>query len=131
MERKYIFFIFLFVFYIVSCASPTGNISDISKYSGTYQSEQATLQKRSLILYISNNGGLGLVYNDTNTTGTTTSNSPFTVDATNIVGADPFYSFQNNAAMGTLRFASTKKVYVTFAKLVPDYYRFGETLCTN
>lgn len=131
MERKYIFFIFLFfIIYIVSCASPTGNISDIAKYSGTYQSEQATLQKRSLTLYISNNGGLGLAYTDTNTTGTTPTN-PFTVDATNIVGTDPFYSFQNNSAMGTLRFASTSKVYVTFTRLVPDYYRFGETLCTN
>lgn len=107
-----------------------GNISDIAKYSGTYRSGQPTLQKRSLTLFIYNNGGLGIAYEDTNTTiGSAT--APFTVEATNIVGADPYYSFQNNRAMGTLTFISANKVYVTFEKLVPDYYRIGETLCTN
>lgn len=131
MERKYIFFILLFIIiYIISCVSPMGDISDIAKYQGTYRSGQPTLQKRSLTLFISNNGGLGIAYTDTNTT-VGTVNNPFTVDATNIVGAGPYYSFQNNRAIGTLTFISTNKVYVTFEKLVPDYYRIGETLCTN
>lgn len=107
-----------------------GNISDIAKYSGTYKSGQPTLQKRSLTLTIYNNGSLELSYTDTNATGTITTN-PFSVEATNIVGVDPYYSFQNNRAMGTLTFISANKVYVTFEKLVPDYYRIGETLCTN
>lgn len=107
-----------------------GNISDISKYQGTYKSGQPTLQKRSLTLSVNGDGSLGLSYTDTNAAGTITTN-PFSVDATNITGADPYYSFQNNRAMGTLTFISTNKVYVTFEKLVPDYYRVGETLCTN
>lgn len=116
---------------IVSCSAPTESISDISKYSGTYRGVAATLQKRSLTLYVSNNGGVGLAYEDTNAGTTTNVTNPFTVDATNIRGVDPLYSFQNGLAMGTLEFISTNKVYVTFDKLVPDYYRFGRTLCTN
>ena len=127
---KRIFYIFIFVISIVSCHSPTGEITDIAKYSGTYKSKQPTLQKRVLTLRFDGNGGFYMWYDATNGTGTTTTNS-FTVYATNITGIDPNYSFQNGRGAGTLRFVGENKVIVAFRELVPDYYVIGETTCTK
>lgn len=123
----YILFICLFViFYIIACVSPVSSPIESSRY-GTYEGTQPTLQKRWLQIDITN-WGFTLGYVNTNV-GTTSNTNFIKIDATNISGIDPYYSFQNTKGAGTLKFISSDKVIVTFRKLVPDYYEIGETTC--
>lgn len=126
----YIIFIFFFIIIILSCSSPVANPVDITKYNGTYQANLVTIQKRALTITINDDGGFGMSYENTNN-GTTTTTDAYLINATNITGVDPYYSFQNGQGAGTLRFIDTNKVVVTFRKLIPDYYTIGETLCTK
>lgn len=128
---KIIFYIFIFIFIIIilSCSSPVANPISTTRAGKTYTGTQPTLQKRVLQLYISNDGGFGMAYADTSAT--TTANNTFSVNATNITGVDPYYSFQNSQGVGTLKFIDDNRVIVTFRKLIPDYYTIGDTLCTN
>lgn len=127
---KIIFYIFIFIFIVIilSCSSPV--VNPPTTRNGTYTGTQPTLQKRVLQLHISNDGGFGMEYADTSAT-TTAANNTFSVNATNITGVDPYYSFQNSQGVGTLKFIDSNRVIVTFRKLIPDYYTIGETLCTN
>ena len=123
----YILFICLLViFYIIACVSPVASPIGENR-NGTYKGTQPTLQKRWLTINIGN-GGVTLGYVNTNV-GTTSNTNFIKIDATNISGIDPYYSFQNTKGAGTLKFISSNKVIVTFRKLVPDYYVIGETTC--
>ena len=128
---KIIFYIFIFVFIIIvlSCSSPVANPISTTRV-GNYRGTQSTLQKRALHLYVYD-GGFGMAYADTNapTNVAINTNNTFSVNATNITGVDPYYSFQNSQGAGTLEFISDDRVIVTFRKLIPDYYTIGETLC--
>lgn len=127
MKKILYILIIIFIIIISSCSSPTGNITDINKYEGKYQANLITLQKRALTITIANDGSFEMSYENTNAT--TSTPQGFSVAATNVVGADPNYSFQNLQGVGTLKFTDTNKVIVTFRKLIPDYYTIGETLC--
>ena len=128
---KRIFYIFIFVISVVSCHSPTGEITDIAKYSGTYKGNQHTLQKRALALQINGSGGFSMGYVATNNGDIGSPPYSFKVEATNITGGDPYYGFQNSKGAGTLKFITENKVIVTFRELIPDYYTIGETVCTK
>ena len=128
---KRIFYVFIFVISVVSCHSPTGEITDIAKYRGTYKGNQPTLQKRALALQIDGAGGFSMGYVATNDGNIGSPPYSFKVDATNITGVDPNYSFQNSKGAGTLKFVTENKVIVTFRELTPDYYAIGETVCTK
>ncbi|TKZ35980.1 hypothetical protein [Brachyspira catarrhinii] len=128
---KIIFYIFIFIFIIIilSCSSPVANPLSTTRV-GTYKGTQSTLQRRVLHLYVEGDGGFRMAYADTNApTNAINTNNDFLVNATNITGVDPYYSFQNSQGVGTLEFIGDNRVIVTFRKLIPDYYRIGETLC--
>ena len=115
-----------FILCVISCVSPVVNPVE-SRRVGTYKAKTTTLQKKVLQIEISANGSFGMSYENTNAT--TSASENFLVNATNISGLDPNYSFQNSKGAGTLKFISEDRVVVTFRKLVPDYFIIGETTC--